>query len=112
MVARMVNPGSAPLVTGSASGIGLATIARAGIIGLVKALTPDVPSVRFSVVAQAWPLPEEPWLGADVDWETSSPPRDGLSIGRAIASAVLFLANDKEGHPRGQVIRIPSGVTT
>ena len=47
-----------------------------------------------------------------VYWETPSPPRDGLSIGRAIASAVVFLANDKEDHLRGQVIRIPSGVTT
>jgi 3-oxoacyl-[acyl-carrier protein] reductase len=86
--------------------------ASAGIIGLVKALTHDVPSVRFSAVTPVWPLPEEPWLGADVDWATSSPPRDGSTIGRAIAAAIVFLANDREGHLRGQIIRIPSGFTT
>lgn len=84
----------------------------AGIIGLAKALTLDVPSVRFSVVAPAWPPPEESWLGADVDWRRSSSPREDVTIGRATAAAVVFLANDKEGHLRGQVIRIPSGVTT
>lgn len=86
--------------------------ASAGIVGLVKALTLEVPSARFSAVAPAWPLPEGPWLGADVDWGTSSPPRDGSTIGRAVAAAIVFLANDWEGHLRGQVIRIPSGVTT
>lgn len=49
--------------------------------------------------------------GWDVDVRTSSPPRDVMTIGRATA-AVVFLANDKEGHLRGQVIRIPSGITT
>ncbi len=81
----------------------------AGIVGFVKALTLDVPDVRFSVVAAAWPAPDERWSAADVDW--------GLDVGTtdvesAIADAVLFLANDRSGHHRGQVIRIPSGITT
>lgn len=84
----------------------------AGIVGMVKALTVDVPAVRFSGVAPAWPAPEEPWYGADVDWRVASRSSDGSGILRAVAGAVLFLANDKEGHLRGQIIRIPSGVTT
>lgn len=86
--------------------------AAAGIIGLVKALTLDVPIVRFSAVAPAWPVPEVRWYGADVDWRTASPSLEATSTARATADAVVFLANDKEGHLRGQVIRIPSGITT
>lgn len=86
--------------------------AAAGIIGLVKALTLDVPTVRFSAVAPAWPVPAERWYSADVDWRTASPSREASGTVRATADAVLFLANDKEGHLRGQVIRIPSGITT
>lgn len=86
--------------------------AAAGIIGLVKALTLDVPTVRFYAVAPAWPMPEEPWHSADVDWRTASPSSEALGTARATADAVVFLANDKEGHLRGQVIRIPSGITT
>lgn len=86
--------------------------AAAGIIGLVKALTVDVPTVRFSAVAPAFPIPEELWSSADVDWHAASASLDARSIARATADAVLFLANDREGHHRGQVIRIPSGITT
>lgn len=84
----------------------------AGIVGMVKALTIDVPAVRFSAVTPAWPVPEEPWYGADVDWRVASRSSYEGGIFRAVADAVLFLANDKEGHLRGQVIRIPSGITT
>jgi 3-oxoacyl-[acyl-carrier protein] reductase len=84
----------------------------AGIIGLVKGLTVDVPAVRFSAVAPALPIPDEPWSSADVDWHAISASLDATSTARATANAVLFLANDKEGHHRGQVIRIPSGITT
>lgn len=86
--------------------------AAAGIIGLVKALTIDVPTVRFSAVAPAFPIPEELWSSADVDWHATSASLDATSIARATANAVLFLANDREGHHRGQVISIPSGITT
>lgn len=86
--------------------------AAAGIVGLVKALTLEVPSVRFSAVAPALPIPQEPWSGADVDWHAGSAHLDEASIARATADAVLFLADDREGHHRGQVIRIPSGITT
>lgn len=86
--------------------------AAAGIVGLVKALTLDVPNVRFSAVAPAFPIPEELWSSADVDWHAASASLDARSIARATADAVLFLANDREGHHRGQVIRIPSGITT
>lgn len=86
--------------------------AAAGIIGFVKALTVDVPTVRFSAVAPAFPIPDELWSGADVDWHANSASLDERSIARATADAVLFLANDREGHHRGQVIRIPSGITT
>jgi NAD(P)-dependent dehydrogenase (short-subunit alcohol dehydrogenase family) len=85
--------------------------AAAGMIGLVKALTLDVPSVRFGAVAPAWPLPEKPWHAADVDWRAMDVPRTATDVASATANAVVFLANDKEGHLRGQVIRIPSGVT-
>jgi NAD(P)-dependent dehydrogenase (short-subunit alcohol dehydrogenase family) len=85
--------------------------AFAGILGMVKALTLEVPSVRFSAVAPPWPPSIEPWLGADVDQGTS-PPSDVSTIGRAVAAAIDFLANDREGHLRGQIIRIPSGITT
>jgi hypothetical protein len=37
--------------------------------------------------------------------------RGASFIARATA-AVVFFANDKEGQLRGQVIRIPSGITT
>ena len=86
--------------------------AAAGIIGLVKALTVDVTTVRFSAVAPAFPIPEELWSSADVDWHANSASLNERSIARATADAVLFLANDREGHHRGQVIRIPSGITT
>lgn len=86
--------------------------AAAGIIGFVKALTFDVPTVRFSAVAPAFPIPQELWSGADVDWRAISASLDQRSVARATADAILFLANDREGHHRGQVIRIPSGITT
>lgn len=81
----------------------------AGLIGLAKALTVDLPEVRFSAVAAAWPAPEERWRSADVDWRAALDPTD---VDEAIADAVLFLADDTYGHHRGQVIRIPSGITT
>ena len=81
----------------------------AGIVGFVKALTLDVPDVRFAVVAAAWPAPDERWSAADVDW---GPDVGTTEVESAIADAVLFLANDRDGHHRGQVIRIPSGITT
>jgi len=84
--------------------------AAAGIVGLVKALTLDVPAVRFSAVTPAWPVPHERWYGADVDWRAAPP--DAIDMIGATANAVVFLANDKEGHHRGQVVRIPSGITT
>jgi hypothetical protein len=85
---------------------------NAGIVGLVKALTVDVPAVRFSAVTPAWPVPEEPWYSADVDWRVASSASDTSGILRAVADTVVFLANDKEGYLRGQVIRIPSDITT
>lgn len=84
--------------------------AAAGIIGLVKALTLDVPTVRFSAVAAAWPAPERGWRSADVEWPAPLASR-AMDTERAIADAVVLLAYDREGHHRGQVIRIPSGVT-
>jgi hypothetical protein len=86
--------------------------AAAGIIGMVKALTLDVSTVRFSIVATTWPSPGEHWQAADVDSWASSSPWDHAAVGRAAASAAMFLANDEEGHLRGQDIRIPSDVTT
>ncbi len=68
--------------------------AAAGIIGLVKALTVDVPTVRFSAVAPAFPVPEKLWSSADVDWHATSASLDATSIACATADAVLFLAND------------------
>jgi 3-oxoacyl-[acyl-carrier protein] reductase len=86
--------------------------AAAGVIGLVKALTLDVPTVRFSAVAPALAIPDELRSSADVDLQATSVSLDATSIARATGNAVLFLANDREGHHRGQVIRIPSGITT
>ncbi len=86
--------------------------AAAGIIGLAKALTVEIPSVRFSVVAPLIPLPEGPWASADVSFDPASSRGDEAAIVRATAEAVVFLAKDREGHHRGQVIRIPSGITT
>jgi NAD(P)-dependent dehydrogenase (short-subunit alcohol dehydrogenase family) len=89
-----------------------ACAAAAGIIGLAKALTVEIPPVRFSVVAPLIPLPEGPWTGADVSFDPASSRVDEAAIVRATANAVVFLAKDREGHHRGQVIRIPSGITT
>jgi hypothetical protein len=85
--------------------------AAAGIIGSVKALTLDVPGVRFSAVAPAWPPPQHGWHAADVEWPAPTTSW-AIDLERATAEVVAFLANDRAGHHRGQVIRIPSGVTT
>jgi NAD(P)-dependent dehydrogenase (short-subunit alcohol dehydrogenase family) len=85
--------------------------AAAGIVGFAKALTLEEPAIRIGVVASPIPLPDEPWGAADVELEAMRT-LDEASITFATVDAVLLLANDLEGHHRGSVIRVPSGITT
>lgn len=99
------------IITGSASGIGLASMRRAAEVGY-QAVRFEVaerrPPVAVAVGAAGSPT-ERPFasIGDDL-WS-----EDGIRVNpRAVGDTVLFLGNDKEGHLRGQVIRIPSAIAT